>query len=572
MSSRVTSGSRSVLSTLNPQMRKTSTLSKINPEVRVKKTSYLIAKTLFASLFIAAIVFAGCKKDDFEGEIVGVCPVVTTDPADKAVNVVINKVITATFNTNMDPETINASSFIIKQGTQEIEGTVAPTADAAVYTFTPKVALSPFTTYTGTITKASRDVLHTAMVEDYVWTFTTIPLISLSASPVAGGTTAGEGFIAQDSVAAITATPNTGYTFTSWTENGTVVSTSPSLTFAMDGNKSLVANFTPVVIGRFAVVLSSNPAIGGSTLGSGSYETGSVVTIAAVANFGYSFVNWTGDERGTTSSLSFTIGSNKNIVANFKLDPTNTTPVPPITPNPPTTPTQPPVGTAPKGPANINLGSAGDFTILTKAGISTTGVTSVGGDIGVSPAAATSITGFGLIMDSNNQSSHTPAVTGKVYAADYAAPTPAKMTTAVKDMETAFTTANSLTTPAPIVGLYSGNISGRVLAPGLYKWASGVLITNAGVTLAGGPNDTWVFQISQDLTVNSSAIVTLIGGAQAKNITWVVSGQATLGTNTNFSGTILSKTLISLNTGTVVKGRLLAQTAVTLNASTVTKP
>lgn len=572
MSSRVTSGSRSVLSTLNPQMRKTSTLSKINPEVRVKKTSYLIAKTLFASLFIAAIVFAGCKKDDFEGEIVGVCPVVTTDPADKAVNVVINKVITATFNRNMDPETINASSFIIKQGTQEIEGTVAPTADAAVYTFTPKVALSPFTTYTGTITKASRDVLHTAMVEDYVWTFTTIPLISLSASPVAGGTTAGEGFIAQDSVAAITATPNTGYTFTSWTENGTVVSTSPSLTFAMDGNKSLVANFTPVVIGRFAVVLSSNPAIGGSTLGSGSYETGSVVTIAAVANFGYSFVNWTGDERGTTSSLSFTIGSNKNIVANFKLDPTNTTPVPPITPNPPTTPTQPPVGTAPKGPANINLGSAGDFTILTKAGISTTGVTSVGGDIGVSPAAATSITGFGLIMDSNNQSSHTPAVTGKVYAADYAAPTPAKMTTAVKDMETAFTTANGLTTPAPIVGLYSGNISGRVLAPGLYKWASGVLITNAGVTLAGGPNDTWVFQISQDLTVNSSAIVTLIGGAQAKNITWVVSGQATLGTNTNFSGTILSKTLISLNTGTVVKGRLLAQTAVNLNASTVTKP
>lgn len=553
-------------------MRKTSTLSKSTPEVRVKKTSYLIAKSFFASLFIAAIVFAGCKKDDFEGEIVGVCPVVTTDPADKAVDVVINKVITATFNTNMDPETINSSSFIIKQGTEVIEGTVAPTADAAVYTFTPKVALLPFTTYTGTITKAARDVLHTAMVEDYVWTFTTIPLISLSAAPIAGGTTAGAGFIAQDSVAAITATPNTGYTFTSWTENGTVVSTSPSLTFAMDGNRALVANFTPVVIGRFAVVLSSNPAIGGSTLGSGSYETGSVVTIAAVANFGYSFVNWTGDERGTTNSLSFTIGSNKNIVANFKLDPTNTTPIPPITPNPPTTPNPPPIGTAPKGPVNVNLGSAGDFTILTKAGISTTGITSVAGDIGVSPAAATSITGFGLIMDTNNQSSHAPAVTGKVYAADYAAPTPAKMTTAVKDMETAFTTANGLTTPAPIVGLYAGNISGRVLAPGLYKWASGVLITNAGVTLAGGPNDTWVFQISQDLTVNSSAIVTLIGGAQAKNITWVVSGQATLGTNANFSGTILSKTLISLNTGAVVTGKLLAQTAVTLNASTVKKP
>jgi hypothetical protein len=139
-------------------------------------------------------------------------------------------------------------------------------------------------------------------------------------------------------------------------------------------------------------------------------------------------------------------------------------------------------------------------------------------------------------------------------------------------METAFTTANGLTTPAPVVGLYAGNISGRILPPGLYKWATGVLITNEGVTLAGGANDTWVLQIAQDLTVNSSAIVHLIGGAQAKNITWVVSGQATLGTNTDFSGTILSKTLISLNTGAVVTGKLLAQTAVTLNASTVKNP
>jgi hypothetical protein len=146
------------------------------------------------------------------------------------------------------------------------------------------------------------------------------------------------------------------------------------------------------------------------------------------------------------------------------------------------------------------------------------------------------------------------------------------MTTAVSDMETAFTTANGLTTPAPIVGLYAGDISGRTLTPGLYKWGTGVLITNAGVTLSGGADDTWVFQISQDLTVNNSAIITLIGGAQAKNIFWVVSGQATLGTNTNFSGIILSKTLISLNTGAKVTGKLLAQTAVTLNASTVIKP
>jgi uncharacterized repeat protein (TIGR02543 family) len=546
-------------------MRKKSTLLNGNSRTPKNRAYAGFTQIIGATLVLLMLYIVGCKKDDFAGEVQGVCPVVTTDPLDKAVDVMPTKVITATFNTNMDPATITASSFKITQGTQVIEGTVAATADAAVYTFTPKTALLPFTTYTGTITTDAKDKFKSAMVDNYVWTFTTIPAVTLSATPQAGGTTTGAGFFAQGSVAAVSATPNTGFTFTSWTDGGTVVSTSPSFSFTMAGNRNLVANFAAVVVGKFAVVLTANPALGGVTFGSGSYDAGSTVTIVAVPNTGYSFVNWTGDETSTSASLKFVINANRKVVANFKLDATNTNP------NPPTTPT-PPVGTMPIGPAAVNLGSAGDFNILTKAGISTTGITSVQGDIGVSPAAATAITGFGLIMDTNNQSAHTPIVTGKVYAADFAAPTPAKMTTAVKDMETAFTTANGLTTPAPIVGLYAGDISGRILPPGLYKWATGVLITNAGVTLAGGPNDTWVLQIAQDLTVNSSAIVHLIGGAQAKNITWVVSGQATLGTNANFSGTILSKTLISLNTGAVVTGKLLAQTAVTLNASTVKNP
>jgi hypothetical protein len=220
-------------------------------------------------------------------------------------------------------------------------------------------------------------------------------------------------------------------------------------------------------------------------------------------------------------------------------------------------------------PAPVNLGTAGNFTILTETGISTTGVTSIIGDIGVSPIASTAITGFGLINDASNQFSHTPIVIGKVYAANYAPPTPAKMTTAISDMKTAFTTANGLTFPAPIVGKYAGDISGRTLPPGLYKWSTGVLVTNAGVTLSGQADDVWVFQIAQNLTVNNGAIIHLTGGALAKNVFWVVSGKATLGTTVNFSGIILSKTLISLNTNAKVTGRLLAQTAVTLIANTV---
>jgi len=239
-------------------------------------------------------------------------------------------------------------------------------------------------------------------------------------------------------------------------------------------------------------------------------------------------------------------------------------------PNPALSSTTPTVdGSLAVSPAPLNLKTAADFTILSETGISTTGVTSITGDIGVSPIAGTAITGFGLIMNTNNQSSHTPIVTGLVYAANYAPPTPSKMTTAISDMKTAFTTANGLTSPAPIVEKYAGDLSGQTLRPGLYKWSTGVLVTNVGTTLRGGPNAVWIFQIAQNLTVRNGAIIHLLGGAQAKNIYWVVSGRAALGTTVNFSGIILSKTLISVNTGAKVTGRLLAQTAVTLIASSV---
>ena len=218
----------------------------------------------------------------------------------------------------------------------------------------------------------------------------------------------------------------------------------------------------------------------------------------------------------------------------------------------------------------INLGKANDFTILTEAGISTTGVTSITGNIGASPITSTAITGFGLIMSTDNQYATSTLVTGKIYGPDYAVPTPSYMTTAISDMENAFTTANGIILPAPSTEMYAGDISGQTLSSGLYKWNTDVLITNAGVTLTGGVNDVFVFQIAQNLIVNNNAMITLSGGVQAKNIFWIVSGQATLGTYTNFKGNILSKTLVSLNTGAVVKGKLFAQTAVTMIANSVT--
>src|SRR5664280_2794773 len=221
------------------------------------------------------------------------------------------------------------------------------------------------------------------------------------------------------------------------------------------------------------------------------------------------------------------------------------------------------------GPAAVNLGTAGNFVIQAKSGISTTGTTHVTGDIGVSPAAASAITGFGLTMDKSNTFSTSSLVTGKIYAADYHPPTPHNMTTAVSDMETAYTAAAGVTASAPVVGLGAGNIGGMILAPGVYKWSTGVTIPT-NVTLAGGASDVWIFQIAQTVDISSAQKVILSGGAQAANIFWQVAGQTTLGTTSVFNGTILDLKAIVLNTGATWSGRLLAQTAVTLDAATNT--
>lgn len=226
------------------------------------------------------------------------------------------------------------------------------------------------------------------------------------------------------------------------------------------------------------------------------------------------------------------------------------------------------VASSASGPAAVNLGTAGNYVILAKSGVSTTGTTAILGDVALSPAAASFITGFALTTPTTFSTSS--LVTGHIFAANYAVPTPANLTAAVLDMQTAYTNAAGRTLP-DFVNLGAGNVQGLNLVPGLYKWGTGVSIPTA-VTLTGGATDVWIFQVSGNLTVGNGAIVTLAGGAQASNIFWQVTGATTIGTTAQMKGVILSKTLISMNTGSSITGRTLAQTAVTLNASTVTHP
>lgn len=217
----------------------------------------------------------------------------------------------------------------------------------------------------------------------------------------------------------------------------------------------------------------------------------------------------------------------------------------------------------------VGLGAAGDFAILAKSGISSVPSSSITGDIGVSPAAASFITGFSLTADPSNVFASSPQVVGSVYASDYAPPTPADLTTAIEDMELAFTDAAGR---APdVTELGAGNIGGMTLEPGVYKWGTGLLIPT-DVELSGSGTDVWIFQIGQDLTMSSGASIALSGGALPENVFWQVAGLVEIGTTAHCEGVVLTQTSVTLGTGASINGRLLAQTAVSLDGNTVVEP
>ena len=218
----------------------------------------------------------------------------------------------------------------------------------------------------------------------------------------------------------------------------------------------------------------------------------------------------------------------------------------------------------------VDLGAASNFTILAETGITNSGTSAITGNIGVSPGAASTMTGFSLAMNSSNQFSTSPYVNGKIYAADYAAPTPAMMTNATGAMTTAYTSAAGKTNPTAI-GLGAGSLNGLTLVPGLYKWSTDVTLSTT-VTLTGNATSVWIFQISGSLTVGSSATVVLSGGALPQNIFWQVASGVALGTSSVFSGVILSATDITIADTATLTGRAMAQTDVTLIGDTVTAP
>lgn len=204
------------------------------------------------------------------------------------------------------------------------------------------------------------------------------------------------------------------------------------------------------------------------------------------------------------------------------------------------------------GPGSVPLGTTGTFAILAGSTVTNTGATAVTGDLGVSPGAA--VVGF-----------PPGTVTGTIHAGDAAA------ATAQADLTVAYNDAAGRTTGVISV---SGDLTGRTLAPGLYKSTSSLAITGAVTLNAYGNSDAvFILQIASTLTTGTGSQVILSGGAQAANVIWQVGTSATLGANSDFKGTILADQSITLNTGAQVDGRVLARIgAVTLDTNVVVAP
>ncbi|BAX81235.1 ice-binding protein [Labilibaculum antarcticum] len=211
----------------------------------------------------------------------------------------------------------------------------------------------------------------------------------------------------------------------------------------------------------------------------------------------------------------------------------------------------------------VNLGLAGEFAILSKTGITSVYKSSILGDIGTSP-----ITGAAITLSCDE-------VTGSIFSVDAAGPackitSATRLGIAVLDMQAAYTDAAGRSNP-DYLNLGAGTIGGKTLTSGLYNWSSSVEIPT-DITISGNSTDIFIFQVAGNLNMNSAVRVTLEGGAQAKNIFWVVAGSVTFGTTSHFEGNILGQTAINMKTGATLNGRMLAQTAVTLQMSTVVKP
>jgi len=567
-------------------------------------------------MLLLAVAAGGCKKVIEENGLIGVCPVVvSTDPANGAINIATIKNISATFNEAMDPATITGATFLLKQGSALVAGTVTYTGNTA--TFSPAKTLSPNTVYTGTITTGSKDPSGNAMIADHVWTFNTGNIPAVVSTDPSDGTinvALNKVITATFSTVMNTSTVNgttfqlkQGATTIAGTVNytGLTASFTPLLPLASNtvytgiittgakdtAGNTLSANYTwSFATGAVPTVTSTDPAntATGVALNKKITATFSEVMNASTINGSTFVLRLGGNEISGTVSYA---GSTATFtpLANLEAGNTYTATI--------TKGAQNPAGnslaveyvwsfttTGVLAPPVSILGSAAMFGVFGgSAGMTNSGLNTVinNGSIGTT-GASTMVTGFHEAASGDSYTEtdlNEGRVNGKIYTAPPAPGTSTSFAIASKGLLDATNAYNSISPASKPGGTDpgAGELGGLTLAPGVYKSASGTFkITNGNLTLdaMGDPNAEWIFQTAAGLTVGiagptGARSVIMINNAHPKNVYWHVGSAATINGAGGgvMVGTIISSAGVTFSTAgnavqTVLNGR-----AISLNAS-----
>ena len=573
---------------------------------------------------VLATLISGCAEDDFQ-ETAGVCPlVIDTNPDNAATNVPLNQVITVTFNEEMNPSTINSSSFIVT-GASTIAGTL--TYSGVTATFTPSVNLTPNTTYVVRITTAVKDLRGNALQEDYLFSFSTgatlQPLV-LTTSPTPNET----GVVLNKIVSATfnmpmdPATINTStFTLKQGTTTITGVVTYSGNTALFTPNANLTANtvYTATITtgahNMAGVALASN-YVWNFTTGAivaprviltdpFNTETGVLLNKVVTATFDMAM------DPLTITTSTFTLKQGTDVIlgsVSYSGNMASFTPNNPLLANAVFTAT---ITTGAKNVAGIaiannyvwtfktinssnapDLGSASPFGAFGgNAGITNQGINTVINGSIATTAASTLVTGF---HDATAIYTETPLNVGNVTGAIATAPPMpgtatsfAIATQALADATAAYLSISPASMPGGI-DPGAGELGGLTLAPGIYKSNSGTFnISNGNLTLdaQGDPNAVWIFQTAAGLTVGiagptGAKSVVLINGALPKNVFWYVGSTAIIngaGGGT-MVGTIIANSGVTFSTAgnavqTVLNGRALSLvSSVTMVNTTINVP
>jgi len=525
-----------------------------------------------------------------------VAPAITaTINANGATGVPVNTKVGATFNKPMDPLTINSTTFTFKQGLTAVPGTVTYSGVNAV--FTPTATLAANTLYTATITTGAKDlsVPGNALANNYVWSWTTGAILDTTkptvtatinangATGVPVNTKVGATFSeAMDplSISTATFTFKQGATAVPGTVQFTGMNAVFTPTSALAPNTLYTATITTGAKDLAGNALMGNqtplpPAasnyVWSWTTGAAPDTTPPTITLTFPADIATGVllnakVSATFSEPMdalTITNASFTVFEGINPVAgtvfylsgiatfspasallpNTTYTAMVTTAVKDLAGNPLAAGAKPNPWSFTTGtglaPGAIALGSAGTFGIMATSAITSTGNSVINGDVSLNPG--TSMTGF------------PPAVVnGSIHINDTVS------AQARADLLVAYNAAKALPPGTTIpAGADLGALYISGIPPGTYTSGSTMLV-NTPLTLdaGGNANAVWVFQIGSSLTTGAS--ITLANGAQAKNVFWVPTEDATVGVGTIFYGTIVSGRDVTAVTGATINGRILA--------------